>query len=344
MNRFDFSKLEVPVIQAPMAGGFNTPELASSVANSGGVGSFGFSFTSAEKIEETLNITKKLTNGYLNANFFVFNPIKLPNKRDQKNAIEALSSLSFDEEYELEIPRSPFYFTLEDQIEATLKCLPSIVTFHLGVPSGSIIEKIKNFGIKIGITATNLSEALTIEKIGADFIVLQGIEAGGHRGIFDQNASDQGLSLNSLIRKVSGEVRIPFVAAGGIMNGKDIKRLLRLGANAAQLGTAFLCCNEAGTRPVHKDYLLNEQNRKTKLTRAFSGRVARGIINKYILEMEDKTILPFPAQNTLTTQLRIVSAKKNNGEFINLWAGTNFPKIRALSANKLMAELKKEIS
>jgi len=119
--------------------------------------------------------------------------------------------------------------------------------------------------------------------------------------------------------------------------------LLRLGANGAQLGTAFLCCKEAGTRPVHKDYLLNQQNRKTKLTKAFSGRVARGIINKFILEMEGKTILPFPAQNTLTTQLRTVSAKKNNGEFINLWAGTNFPKIRSLSANKLMAELKKEI-
>ena len=164
MKKFDFSKLEVPVIQAPMAGGFNTPELASSVANFGGVGSFGFSFTSAEKIEETLNITKKLTNGYLNANFFVFNPMKFPNKKDQKNAIESLSSLSFNEKYKLEIPTSPFYFTLEDQIEATLKCLPSIITFHLGVPSNSIIEKIKTYGIKVGITATNLSEALIIEK------------------------------------------------------------------------------------------------------------------------------------------------------------------------------------
>lgn len=343
MENFSFSDLKAPIIQAPMAGGFNTPELASSVANSGGIGSFGFSFTSAVKIDETLNSTKKLTNGYINANFFVFNPITLPNQI-KKKAIESLESLSFNERYELKIPSAPFYFSLRDQIEATLKNLPSIITFHLGIPPISIVDLIKSYGIQIGITATNLREAFLVEKSGADFVVLQGFEAGGHRGIFDETVRDEKLELNNLIKKTSNEIKIPFVAAGGIMNGKDIKRVLNLGAKAAQLGTAFLCCDESGTKPVHKKYLLNEQKRKTKFTRAFSGRPARGIINKFILEMEDKDILPFPAQNSLTTSLRKVSSDKNNGEFINLWAGKNFPQIRPLSATKLMKVLNKEIN
>ena len=134
MEIFNFSKLKLPIIQAPMAGGFNTPELASVVANSGGVGSFGFSFTSPEKIDDILHTTKKLTSGFINANFFVFKPVKLPEKKVQEEAIQAIQSLSFNQKYEINIPKEPFYFDLESQIEATLKNLPSIITFHLGIP------------------------------------------------------------------------------------------------------------------------------------------------------------------------------------------------------------------
>ena len=343
MKNFNFDNLEVPIIQAPMAGGFNTPELASSVANAGAVGSFGFSFTNAEKIAETLFITKKLTNGFLNANFFVFKPIELPHNTILLKAIEALNKLSFQENYELKIPQEPFYFSLEEQIEASIENSPSIITFHLGLPPISIIKKIKNKGIKVGITSTNLKEALLIEKSGADFTILQGFEAGGHRGIFDQEKYDEEIYLDNLIKIVKDNIKIPYVAAGGIMNGKDIKKVINLGAKAAQLGTAFLCCPEAGTTEIHKQYLLNEHKRKTKLTKAFSGRLARGIVNKYIQEMENKSILPFPAQNTLTTPLRRLSIKKNNGEFINLWAGKNFHKITSLNANDLVMKLKEEL-
>ena len=342
MKYFNFSELKMPVIQAPMAGGFNTPELASSVANSGGVGSFGFSFTTPEKIDETLKITKKLTNGFLNANFFVFKPVELPGKEIQHRAIEALSSLPFNESYRLTIPDKPFYEDLDNQIEATLENLPSIITFHLGMPSVSIIDKIKTLGIKVGITATTIEEALSIEKIGADFIVAQGIEAGGHRGIFEQDKKDKKNKLDTLLRQILKNTSIPIVAAGGIMDGKDIKRVINIGSKAAQLGTAFLTCKEAGTSTIHKHYLLNEQKRKTKLTKAFSGRLARGIVNIFIEKMEGKTILPFPLQNTLTGPIRKVSVSKNNGEYINLWAGKNFSKVRSVSSSQLMKELKNE--
>jgi len=342
MNIFNFSKLKLPIIQAPMAGGFNTPELASVVANSGGVGSFGFSFTSPEKIDEILNTTKKLTSGFINANFFVFKPVKLPEKRVQEQAIEAIQSLSFNQKYEINIPKEPYYFDLETQIEATLKNLPSIITFHLGIPSTNIIKKTQSLGIKVGITATNITEAKSIENVGADFIVAQGIEAGGHRGIFNQENIDEEIKLDHLLIQILENVSIPVVAAGGIMEGKHIKRVTNIGAKAAQLGTAFLTCTEAGTSKIHKHYLLNEQRRKTKITKAFSGRMARGINNKFIEEMSGKKIFPFPIQNSVTTPLRKVSQNKNNGEFINLWAGTNFNKVRDLSATELLKKLAEE--
>jgi len=342
METFSFSKLKLPIIQAPMAGGYNTPELASIVANSGGVGSFGFSFTSPEKIEETLNITKKSTTGFLNANFFVFKPVQLPEKIVQQEAINALSSLSLDEKFEINIPQEPFYYDLDSQIEATLKNLPAIITFHLGVPPLNIIAKIKSLGIKIGITATNINEAKTIQNVEADFIVAQGIEAGGHRGIFNQDDIDEKLSLEDLLIKIIENVSIPVVAAGGIMEGRDIRRVIKMGAQAAQLGTAFLTCNESGTSKLHRHYLLNEQKRKTQTTKAFSGRIARGINNKFIDEMNGKKIFPFPIQNTVTTALRRISQNKNNGEFINLWAGTNFNKVRSISTKELMKSLGEE--
>ena len=326
-----------------MAGGFNTPELASTVANSGGVGSFGFSFTSPETIDETLKTTKKLTKGFLNANFFVFKPVKLPGKNFQKEAIRAIANLSLNEKYEINVPKEPFYYDLELQIEATLKNFPSIITFHLGIPSIHIIKKIQSFGIKVGITATNITEAKSIENVGADFIVAQGIEAGGHRGIFDQENIDKKITLDNLLIKILENVSIPVVAAGGIMKGKHIKRVINIGAKAAQLGTAFLTCPEAGTSKIHKHYLLNEQKRKTKITKAFSGRMARGINNKFIEEMSGKKIFPFPIQNTITTPLRKVSKNNNNGEFINLWAGTNFNQVRDLSAKELMKNLADEL-
>ena len=343
MNIFNFSKLKLPIIQAPMAGGFNTPELASTVANLGGVGSFGFSFTSPEKIDEILKTTKKLTNGFLNANFFVFKPVELPELTFQNEAIKAISTLSFKEKFEINVPNKPFYIDLDTQIEATLKNFPSIITFHLGIPSLNIIEKIKSMGIKVGITATNLNEAKSIQNIGADFIVAQGYEAGGHRGIFNQENIDEKMKLDNLLIKILENVSIPIVAAGGIMDGRDIKRVTKIGAKAAQLGTAFLTCDEAGTSALHKYYLLNEQKRKTQITKAFSGRVARGINNKFIEEMSGKQIFPFPIQNTVTTSLRKVSQNKNNGEFINLWAGTNFNKVRNISAKKLIKKLSEEL-
>ena len=343
MKTFEFSDLKVPIIQAPMAGGTNTPELVSEVANFGGVGSFGFAYTNSENIEKSLLITKKLTTGYINANFFVFKDIKLPEKKAQQICLEALTSLPFDKEVEFKLPSDPFFLSLDDQLGPVWESRPSIVTFHLGIPNLAIIEKAKSLGIKVGVTATNEIEAIEIVRAGADFIVAQGFEAGGHRGVFDVDKHDDQLKLDDLLIKLNKKIALPIVAAGGLMTGADIRRVITLGAKAAQMGTAFLCSAEAGTSAIHREYLLKNQDRATKITNAFSGRPARGINNTFIKIMKNGPTLPFPAQNSFTANLRKTSEIMANGEFVSHWAGENFKKIRDLTCVQILQELKKEL-
>jgi len=342
MKDFQFNDLTLPIIQAPMAGGVNTPELASAVANFGGIGSFGFAYSAPETIEESLARTKKLTTGHLNANFFVFKDIKLPKNTLQKACVDALTSLPFSEDVAFILPGAPFFPSLNDQLGPIWESRPAIVTFHLGIPDLAIIDKAKSLGIKVGITATSVSEAIDIANAGADFIVAQGIEAGGHRGIFDLDKNDQQLMLDDLLLRLNKITSLPLVAAGGLMRGADIKRVMSLGASAAQLGTAFLCCPEAGTSAIHKQYLLNSDDRDTKITTAFSGRPARGIDNTFIQCMKSSPTLPFPAQNSLTSKLRKTAEIKSNGEFLSHWAGQNFKQIRPLPCLQILQALKAE--
>lgn len=340
---FNFSRLEAPIIQAPMAGGINNPKLASEVANAGGVGSFGFAYSTPQKISEDLVATRALTKGPINANFFVFSTLDLPAQAIQAQAIEALRNLPIAGDYSVSIPQAPFYPDVEEQLNPVWEHCPEIVTFHFGIPPLRAIEKAHSLGIVVGITATSVEEAIAIEKAGADFIVAQGIEAGGHRGIFDPNGADEKLTAINLTKKLIKCCSIPIVCAGAIMDGADIANALKAGAVAAQLGTAFLCCDESGASPAHKDYLLNQQSRGSVFTKGFSGRLARGIENEFIRLMKDKAILPFPIQNTMTASLRQLAGKTNNGEYQSLWAGQGYARTRNLSAKDLMLALKKEL-
>ena len=340
---FNFSRLEVPIIQAPMAGGINNPKLASEVANAGGVGSFGFAYSTPQKISEDLATTRALTKGPINANFFVFSTVDLPAQAIQIQAIEALRNLPIEYDCSVSIPQGPFYPDLEVQLNPVWEYCPEIVTFHFGIPPLRVIEKAHSLGIAVGVTATSAEEAIAIEKAGADFIVAQGIEAGGHRGIFNPSAADEKLTAIHLTKKLVKCCSIPIVCAGAIMDGADIANALKAGAVAAQLGTAFLCCDESGASLAHKDYLLNEHDRGSLFTKGFSGRLARGIENEFIRLMKDKVNLPFPIQNTMTASLRQLAAKTNNGEYQSLWAGQDYARTRNLSAKDLMLALKEEL-
>lgn len=326
-----------------MAGGINTPALAAAIANAGGVGSFGFAYSTPEVIARDLQQTKKATSGPINANFFIFNDVSLPTELIQQQALKALQVLPFARDILLTIPKYPYCPDLIAQLEPVWLVKPAILTFHFGLPPDGVIERARQLGICVGITATHLSEAQAIEKAGADFIIAQGIEAGGHRGRFNEGHEDEGLSTLALTRLLAKGSGIPIVAAGAIMNGSDIKAAIDCGASAAQLGTAFLCCDEAGTSLSYREYLNTHHDSGTAFTSAFSGRPARGIQNEFMRLMEQKTTLPFPIQNTLTAPIRMAASKDQNGDYQSIWAGTAYSKIRSMPASELMSELKAEL-
>jgi nitronate monooxygenase len=205
------------------------------------------------------------------------------------------------------------------------------------------IEKAHSLGIAVGITATSLQEGKAIEKAGADFIVAQGIEAGGHRGVFNPDGEDEKLSAIGLTKQLVRECSIPVVTAGAIMDGADIANALKAGAMAAQMGTAFLCCDESTASSAHKEYLLKHHGRGSVFTTGFSGRPARGIYNEFIQLMDGKVVLPFPIQNTMTASLRQLAVRTNNGEYQSLWAGQDYSRTRKLNAKSLMLALKEEL-
>ncbi len=326
-----------------MAGGITTPQLVAAVANHGGVGSFGFAYSTPEKIHTDLVMAQSMTSGPINANFFVFSPVCLPSEQIQKNAMQALGSLGVGGVQSLALPVEPFYPNLMEQLEPIWKTRPAILSFHFGLPPEGVIEKAHALGIAVGISATSLTEALAIESAHADFIVAQGIEAGGHRGQFDLQAKDEVLNTLELTAQLAKHCHIPIVAAGGIMNGAHIQNALAKGAQAVQMGTAFLCCDESGTPPSYRHYLMHKQERPTTLTKAFSGRLARGLENTFTRTMQDQTTLPFPIQNTLTGPLRQWAVAQNDAEYQSLWAGTAYAQVRSMTTKDLMQQLRNEI-
>jgi nitronate monooxygenase len=267
----------------------------------------------------------------------------MPSEQIQINAMQALRLLDVGGAQSLAIPAEPFYPNLMEQLEPVWKARPAILSFHFGLPPDGVVEKAHALGITVGISATNLAEALAIETVHADFIIAQGIEAGGHRGQFDWQANDEALSALDLTAQLAKHCRIPIVSAGGIMNGAHMQNALAKGAQAAQMGTAFLCCDESGTPPSYRDYLLHKQDRPTTLTKAFSGRLARGLENTFTRIMQDETTLPFPIQNTLTGPLRQWAVAQNDAEYQSLWAGTAYAQVRSMPTKDLMQQLRDEL-
>ena len=332
------------IIQAPMAGGITTPSLVSAVSNAGGIGSFGFAYSNAEKIDADLSEVKKHSTGPILANFFVFSDPIMPDSATIKAAEEALRAAAAGITEDIALPTPPYFPDLATQIAPIWDHIPEYLTFHFGVPNPAIIDQAKSLGIHIGITATSSDEVEAIEKAGADFIILQGEEAGGHRGTFTQDGPDDCLITLALLQMAQDITSLPLVTAGGIMTGKDIARHLSHGASAVQMGTAFLCCEEAGTNAVYRRYLLQKGKRKSRFTKGYSGRWARGIETDFIKDMASQPVLPFPLQNTMTGPMRNLATKAENGEYQSLWAGTGFAKCRDMAVADLMAELQDEMA
>ena len=336
-----------PIIQAPMAG-VSTPQLAAAVSNAGGLGSIGIGASTPEQARRMIDDTRALTSRPFNVNVFCHAPAVRDAARETAwlqhltplfDDIGATAPASINEIYKS--------FVVDDEMfNMLVETAPAVVSFHFGLPPAARIAALRAAGIYTLATATNLAEAARIEAAGVDAIVAQGIEAGGHRGMFDPDAVDERLSTSVLVRLLVQRTSLPVIAAGGIMDGAGIRAALDLGAAAAQLGTAFVLCPESSANAGYRAALKSERAATTRLTSTLSGRPARGIVNRFILHGEaDGIALPaaYPVAYDAAKQLMAAAAMQNNHDFAAHWAGQGAPLARELPAELLFAALVREM-
>ena len=333
----------LPIIQAPMAGGITTASLVGAVSEAGGIGSFGFAYCSATEIKQNLRNARKITKKPINANFFIFPEIHENGDTEFQKAVRSLQNLSINFDIETDSIQPPYNPSLKAQLEVIWSEKPEVLTFHFGVPDEQIITQAKSLGITVGVTVTNIRTAELAFRAGIDFFIAQGSEAGGHLGYFQDADFETKMTSLKLLGMLKQKFSLPIISAGGIMDGYDIRKYLKSGAAGVQMGTAFLCCHEAGTSTTYKKYVIEKKKRPTEFTRGFSGRWARSIQNEFTIHMKGKHILPFPIQNTLTSKLRAFANANKNGEYLSLWAGKEFARARALSVADLLHELSLEM-
>jgi len=349
-NNTQFSRalnLRYPIVQGPFGGGNSTAALAAAVSNAGGLGSFGAVDQQPEKILDTVKNIRALTDKPFAINNWV--PLTTEPSLEQQlhtfNSIAAVIKPYFDQ-LQLELPSvNEFAWpNYEHQVEAILEAAPPVWSFVFGVPQQEYLDAARKRGIRTLGTATTVEEARALEAAGVDFIVASGSDAGGHRGSFLRPAEESFVGTFSLIPQIADAVAIPVIAAGGIGNGRAIKAALTLGADAVQIGTRFLACHESNASLPHKRLLHTDIAYSTSLTKAFSGRYARGISNRLIREMRAKEndIGHFPVQYWLTGIFRREAAKQGNDELLSLWAGQAMQYAKDQSAAECMVELIQE--
>jgi nitronate monooxygenase len=336
--------LRVPVIQAPMAGsGINTVELAAAVCNAGGLGCLAAAYCTVDAVRDAILKLRRLTDQPFAVNLFApgCNQELAGDVAAQIDFLTPIYRRMGLEPPQLpERPSDPF----QDYLEVLLSASIPIVSFTFGILPADAISQLHAQGTYLIGTATSVEEARMLETAGVDAIVAQGAEAGGHRGTF-AHADPALVGTIALVPEIADAVRVPVIASGGIMDGRGVVAALVLGASAVQMGTAFLTTKESGAPECYKQAVLSAAENATGLTRAFSGRWARGIRNRFMQESEGSGAAPlsFPWQNALTTQMRKAAAQKGDAGLLSLWAGQGSPMSRSISAAELVHQLEAEI-
>lgn len=336
--------IRLPIVQAPMPS-TSTPELVAAVSQAGALGSFGSAYTQPEAMQRDAEAVRARTHLPFNVNLFVSKQPAAVDAAAQRDALDAVAG--YYRELGLPPPepvRAPYAPDLDAQLRAVEEIRPAVFTFHLGDLPPERVRRIQALGVKVGGSANCIAEARNLEASGVDFIVAQGAEAGGHRGSYLRDPYVSLTGTLALVRMIVRNVKTPVVAAGGIMDGAGIAAVLALGAQAAWLGTAFIPCPESGAPGVHKESVLNSKEDATLVTEKFSGKPARAIANRYVLEMHGRAApqLVFPAQNALVGKLRAAAAKAGNPDFVAMYAGQAAPLSRALPAAELVGALETE--
>jgi nitronate monooxygenase len=322
-TRFRFSDLKLPVIQAPMAGsGINTAELVIAASRAGVLGSLAAAYCTPEQVRKDVAAVRGATDRPFAVNLFA--PTADPDHPGETAAmLEFLAG--WHARFGLSTPQIPDRISepFEEMIKLLLELGPPVLSFTFGLLPANVMQAFKSLDIFVIGTATTVHEAALLASSGVDAVVAQGAEAGGHRGSFASTRGFGSVGLMALLPQAVDAVRIPVIASGGIMDGRGIAAALALGAGAVQMGTAFLVTRESGAPECYKKRVFESHDESTAFTSAFSGRVARGIQNRFMEEMNRAGIvpLPYPWQNALTRPLRKAGAAANDSEVLSLWAG-----------------------
>ena len=334
---FDIRSLDKPVIVAPMAGGPTTPELAAAGANAGGLGFLAGGYLTPEVFAERITAARGLTTGPLGANVFV---VESSAARPEAIRQYAQSLAGESEHYGVDLGDARFD---DDQwrakLDVVLDLKVDVVSFTFGLPDAADCARLSGSGVTTVATVTTLAEAELAVARGVDVVAVQGPAAGGHRGTLDPVASPPTQPLGQLLRSTTMTLEVPVIAAGGLMPAADVSDVLVSGAVAAQLGTAFLLADEAGSSPVHRAALRDPQFTETVVTRCFSGRYARGLRNRFVDEHDAQAPLGYPELHYLTSPVRAASVRAGDPHAANIWAGTGFKKLTTGSVAEIMAAL-----
>ncbi|HEU4666640.1 MAG TPA: nitronate monooxygenase [Arthrobacter sp.] len=335
--RFTIDSLPLPVVQAPMAGGPSTPELAAAVSTAGGLGFLAAGYKTAATMKAEIEATRKLTDGPFGVNVFVPQPSMISPEALDRYAL----SLAPEAErlgVALGDPRHDDD-DWDNKIEVLLEQAPAAVSFTFDLPDTDVIAALQQRGVYVIGTVTSSAEAVQAVAAGVDALCVQGPEAGGHRGTFDTAPRPEGENLHGLLDELSG-LHVPLIAAGGIATGADTRAALVHGAAAVQAGTAFLRADEAGTKAAHRLALSAGRFTSTAVTRAFSGRNARGLHNGFMRRHDPDAPYGYPEIHHLTAPLRAAAAAAGDPESMSLWAGTGFARTSEGPAAQILASLR----
>jgi nitronate monooxygenase len=333
--------VELPIIQAPMAG-VQGSALALAVANAGGLGSLPCAMLSPDAMHTELAAMKAQTNKPFNVNFFCHTQ---PPPNPEREAVWLATLAPYYAEFGIDpetIPtgpgRAPFSADVADVLS---EFRPAVVSFHFGLPAADLLARARAWGSKILASATTVEEALWLEAQGVDAIIAQGLEAGGHRGMFLSDDVSTQVGTLALVPQIVQAVGVPVIAAGGIADARGVRAALALGAAGVQVGTAYLLCREVTTSPVHRAALKSAAARHTALTNLFSGRPARGIVNRIMRELGPiSTATPaFPFAASAIAPLRAKAEGQGSGDFSPLWSGQNASGCKEIPAAALTQEL-----
>ena len=337
----DLLRTELPIIQAPMAG-VQGHALAVAVSNAGGLGSLPAALLAPAALRQELTALKAQTTRPFNVNFFCH---AAPVPDAARDAAWRAALAPYHAEFGVDVNALPVATGRLPFSEALAELLaefaPPVVSFHFGLPSAALMQRVRAWGAVVLSSATTLEEALWLEANGADAVIAQGLEAGGHRGTFLSDDITTQIGSFALLPQLVRALRVPVIAAGGIADAHGVAAAMALGAAGVQVGTAYLLCPEATTSAVHRAALQSGASQHTALTNLFTGRPARGIVNRAVRELGPMSpVAPaFPLATALMAPLRAKAEAAGSGDFSPLWAGQNASGCRAVPAAQLTREL-----